>query len=89
VTVDAAPWARVSIRPVAGGTAPAGDFVTPLSIQLAPGDYDLLLENGGVTPSHTHRVKVAANQPNAVRVTMPGFEAAKVVQVLRAGEAGR
>jgi hypothetical protein len=90
VTVDAAPWARVAIAPLGGGTAaPAGELVTPLSLQLAPGEYDVTLENGGVTQPMKQRVRVAANQPNAFRFTMPEFDPAKVVRDLRAREVSR
>jgi hypothetical protein len=86
VTLDAAPWARVSIAPVGGGTAPPGELVTPLLVQLPPGEYDVTLDNAGLTQALTQRIRVSADQPNAFRFTMPGFAPARVVQDLRATE---
>ena len=83
VRIDAKPWARVTIRPAAGQPPVAADAqVTPFTIALPAGEYDLSLENGGLTRPATEHITVAANQPNEVRVTMPGFDPDRVVSAL-------
>ena len=66
--------------------ATSGELVTPLALELAAGEYDLTMENGGLTPPLTERVRVSAGRPNVFRFTMPGFSPAKVAQELRGGE---
>ena len=83
VTIDAHPWARVAITPV-GSTPPTkvGTLITPVSLDLAPGEYELTLENGGVTRTLSRRIKIAAGAPSAFRFPMPGFTPSEVVDQL-------
>jgi hypothetical protein len=83
VTIDAHPWARVAITPV-GSTPPTkvGTVVTPVSLDLAPGEYELTLENGGVTRTLSRKITVATGAPAAFRFPMPGFTPSAVVDQL-------
>jgi serine/threonine-protein kinase len=83
VAIDAHPWARVAITPL-GSTPPTriGTLVTPVAVDLAPGEYELTLENGGVTRRLTRRITVAQDGPASFRFTMPGFTPAAVVDRL-------
>jgi hypothetical protein len=83
VSIDAHPWARVAITAV--GSTPrsnVGTLVTPVTIDLAPGEYELTLENGGVTQPLTRRVRVAAGARATFNFPMPGFSPEAVVDQL-------
>jgi hypothetical protein len=72
VSIDALPWANVSITSQADGTTVAAQ-PTPLAASLVPGSYRLHFENGGVTPPLDQNVDVTpANR--VFRFTMPGFD---------------
>jgi hypothetical protein len=73
----------VAITPL-GSTPPTriGTLVTPVAVDLAPGEYELTLENGGVTRRLTRRITVAQDGPASFRFTMPGFTPAAVVDRL-------
>jgi len=87
VTVDIRPWARVRIVAAEGVQVPAEPMYTPFTIQLAPGDYSLECDNGGVTKPVTYTLKVAATgKPHFFTRTMPGFNSTKVVDALLARE---
>ncbi|MEO5820004.1 MAG: hypothetical protein ABIT71_05820, partial [Vicinamibacteraceae bacterium] len=77
VTFNTQPWTRVTLTPVAGG-APA-TCETPCQLQLAPGDYQMAFENGGLSQPLAERLAVPAGQPVDVRRTMPGFDVDRAV----------
>lgn len=75
VTIDAIPWARFKVLPAASGVdVPAGELLTPITLQLPAGDYTLELENGNLTKPRSERITVAADRANTVLITMPGFD---------------
>ena len=85
VTVDIRPWARVRIVPATAGVeVPTEPLYTPFTIDLPPGDYSFECENGGLTKAVTYPLKVATGKPQFLVRTMPGFDAAKVVDALLA-----
>ena len=85
VTVDIRPWARVRIVPATDGVeVPTEPLYTPFTIDLPPGDYSFECENGGLTRAVTYPLTVATGKPQFVIRTMPGFDAAKVVDALLA-----
>ena len=87
VGIDAFPWARVAITPVGSTPAPkVGTLTTPVSVELVPGEYELTLENGGLTTTLSRRIKVAPGTPATFRFPMPGFAAASVVEQLMGSE---
>ena len=77
VSIDVAPWARVTITPVAGGQPVS--CTTPCQLQLAAGDYDVAFENGGLSSNFSDRLSVPAGQPVEMRRTMPGFDVDQAV----------
>ena len=85
VTVDIRPWARVRIVPATDGVeVPKEPLYTPFTIDLPPGDYAFECENGGLTRAVTYPLTVATGKPQFLIRTMPGFDAAKVVDALLA-----
>ena len=63
----------------------SGDAVTcttPCQLQLAPGDYQLAFENGGLSQPYSERLPVSAGQPVSVRRTMPGFDVDRAVAAI-------
>jgi hypothetical protein len=69
VSIDASPWANVTIQQDQLTIAAP----TPFSAALVPGTYTLRLENGGVTQPTTQTIQVTpANR--VFRFTMPGFD---------------
>jgi hypothetical protein len=86
VSIDVRPWARVAVQPVGQTPAPKpGSRVTPLTLDLAPGEYELSFENGGVTQPLTRKIRVGPGTPRALRFSMPGFSASAVVDRLLTG----
>ncbi len=86
VSIDVRPWARVALKPLGDTpTAKAGTHVTPLTIDLAPGEYELSFENGGVTQPLTRKVRVDAAAPASFRFSMPGFAPTEIVDRLLGG----
>jgi hypothetical protein len=88
VTINALPWARVRLAAAPGQTAqvPAlggDDAVTPLLVLLAPGDYDVELENGGLTAPSRERLQVRAGRDNAFAFVMPGYDADAAAEAAR------
>ena len=77
VSIDAAPWARVTITPAAGGAAVS--CTTPCAMQLAAGEYLLAFENGGLSRPLTDRMVVTEGRPLDLRKTMPGFDPDRAV----------
>ena len=50
VSIDVRPWGRVTVKALGDTPAPKpGTHVTPLTLDLAPGEYELAFENGGLT----------------------------------------
>ncbi len=77
VTIVTEPWTTVTLTPAGGGKAET--CTTPCQLPLAPGEYDLAFENGGLTQPYTERFSVPAGQPVEVRRTMPGFDVNRAV----------
>ena len=90
VSIDVRPWARVRVVPanVPEGqtppTVPAEPLYTPFTIDLAPGDYTLEAENGGLNRNTTFQIKVELGKPQYIVRSMPGFNATKTVDALLA-----
>ena len=83
VYVDVRPWARVKIVPAAPDPAvPADALYAPFAVDLPPGTYTLECENGGVTRAATFQVTVGAGPQQFVTRSMPGFNAARIVDGL-------
>jgi hypothetical protein len=81
VSFNALPWARITLRAHAEGTAPpGGDLVTPCVVELPLGTYTVDLENGGLTPPLSREVHVVAGA-NAFVFTMPSFDPARAAQM--------
>jgi hypothetical protein len=53
---------------------PASERTTPFLIWLAPGEYVVELENGGLTPPLKETVRVEAGGANEFVFTMPGYD---------------
>ena len=88
VSINALPWANVRLTAVAGQalavpTLRGDDGVTPLTVLLAPGDYDLELDNGGITPVRRERLQVRAGQANAFAFVMPGYDPEAAAEAAR------
>jgi len=76
--VDALPWANVSIKPITGQIAlPQSTYVTPVHLDLPYGQYEIRFENPEYGSSG--RTVTVGPQPALVRVTMPGFDADRVI----------
>jgi serine/threonine-protein kinase len=92
VQIDIRPWARVRVvpaPPAEGQTAPqvpADAIYAPFTLDLAPGDYVLECENGGLNRAATFQLKVegAEGRPQFFTRTMPGFNPTKIVDSLLA-----
>jgi hypothetical protein len=83
VLIDAQPWARVVIDGAGTHLEPG---TTPFSIPLAPGVYDLQLENGGLTPPRQETIQVAPGNQE-FRFVMPGYDPARAAEQLLGGAA--
>ncbi len=70
----------MTLTPAAGGDAVT--CTTPCQLQLAPGDYQLAFENGGLSQPYSERLPVPAGQPVNVRRTMPGFDVDRAVAAI-------
>jgi hypothetical protein len=83
VALDALPWARFTIRPVDdGSTQAAVQGITPARIRLLPGEYQVDLENGGLTSAlRGQRLSVGAT-PVQKAFLMPGFDADRAASQL-------
>jgi len=80
VLIDALPWATVTIEANGSTTAPQQ---TPFTAALMPGTYQVHFENPDLSPPSTLNQVMTAPAPNsALRVTMPGFNAAQAVDLL-------
>jgi tetratricopeptide (TPR) repeat protein/predicted Ser/Thr protein kinase len=77
VRIVVAPFARVTLTPVAGGEPLTCD--TPCQLDVAPGDYELIARHQDLPRSLTERLSVPAGQPLEVRRTMPGFDVDRAV----------
>lgn len=83
VSIDAAPWANVTITNQQGGATIAAQ-ATPFSASLVPGAYTLRLDNGGVTPAMNQTITVTPAD-TVFRFTMPGFDpSSKAAELSRA-----
>jgi hypothetical protein len=58
VVIDAHPWARVTISSAGAGVVPQFQQLTPVTIRLPEGRYQLRLDNGGLTPERTEIIDV-------------------------------
>jgi serine/threonine-protein kinase len=78
VRLNALPWAHVQITaadPKAAAPAiPDGERTTPCRLALADGDYEVTLENGGLTPNLVRRIEVRAGAANEFSFNMPGYD---------------
>jgi hypothetical protein len=83
VLIDAQPWARVTIDGE-GTHLVAG--ATPVSVPLAPGAYQLQLENGGLTGPRNEAITVAPGNQE-FRFVMPGFNPDQAVDTLLGAQA--
>lgn len=77
VSIDASPWARVTVTPVDGGDPIT--CVTPCSLQLPDGDYTVALENSALSEPLQDRISVAAGRAVVLRRTLPGFDVDEAV----------
>jgi eukaryotic-like serine/threonine-protein kinase len=77
VKIDTEPWTNVTLTPTGGGKAET--CTTPCQLQLAPGEYEVAFENGGITQPHTERLAVPAGQPVDLHRAMPGFDVDRAV----------
>jgi serine/threonine-protein kinase len=80
VKFDTEPWTHVTLTPAAGGDS--ASCTTPCQLQLAPGDYQMAFENGGLSQPHNEPLTVPAGQPVDVRRTMPGFDVDRAVTAI-------
>jgi serine/threonine protein kinase len=84
VALNAFPWGEVtSIRNVATGSAvPLKEPVTPLTLDLAPGTYEITMSNPSFAAPITRKVEVKAGEEQPVNIqfadpataTLPRFE---------------
>jgi hypothetical protein len=80
VLVDALPWANVTI--VGNGIA-ARPQQTPFTAALMPGNYEVRFDNPNLSPPSTlNQTLTVPAAGNTIRVTMPGFDAARAVDTL-------
>ena len=80
VNIDTEPWTRVTLTPAAGGNPET--CTTPCQLQLAPGEYQLAFENGGLSQPYSERLSIPAGQPVDVRRKMPGFDVDRAVAAI-------
>ena len=82
VSIDAVPWARFTITPVARDSKqPTVTGETPAVVQLLPGQYRVKLENGELTGPLNETLTVGTT-PSSSKFQMPGFAADRVVNTL-------
>ena len=60
----------------------AAPLETPFTVNLAPGDYVLVAENGGLTGPLGISVTLREGEPLVVTEPMPGFNANRIVDLL-------
>jgi serine/threonine-protein kinase len=81
VSLNALPWARVKLRPVRPSvTLPElteEQLTTPCVLRLPEAEYEVELENGGITPVLRERIEVRTAGPNEFVFPMPDFEPAQ------------
>lgn len=77
VLVDAAPWANVTITGDASNTPVQP---TPFTAALLPGTYQLRFENPSLGAQSVVQQTLTVPGPPAIRVNMPGFDAAQTVE---------
>ncbi len=83
VAIDAVPWARATIQPVASNVkVDAGERITPFRIELPAGDYIVRLTNETQKTPFEQRIRVVAGQDNRVTVTMPSYDPEKVLSTI-------
>lgn len=81
ITIDAQPWANVTVRSV-DGLIPEMTQATPAALRLPEGQYDLSLENDGLTSPLTTRISVSNTGNRVFRYDMPGFNAGQLLDDL-------
>jgi serine/threonine-protein kinase len=79
VSIDLLPWANVTMT---GASAPSAALTTPFTIELLPGKYQIVAENGGLTSQKVFDLEVRPGIPQTVRELMPGFRPDDVVNRL-------
>jgi serine/threonine-protein kinase len=84
VRLNALPWARIKVRALDANhstvaSVPDG-LATPCLVELAPGQYAIDLENGGLTPPLRREIEVKASGDNTFVFTMPPFDPARAAE---------
>jgi serine/threonine protein kinase/outer membrane protein assembly factor BamD (BamD/ComL family) len=78
VTVNAVPWANVKIVPsnekVKMPDIEKDETTTPCNFSLPEGEYTIELDNGGITPPLTQKIKVEAGKTNSFFFQMPTYD---------------
>jgi serine/threonine protein kinase len=77
VTINALPWANVRFLPRPDAPTPSlrdDERTTPVRVLLSEGDYDIELENEGLTAPRREHVEVRAGQATAFVFVMPGYD---------------
>lgn len=81
VTIDAQPWANVTVSSAVPGFVPIKE-TTPLVVNLPEGQFQIRLENGGLTAERSETVVVSAGGERRFTYVMPGFQPADLVDRL-------
>jgi uncharacterized protein with von Willebrand factor type A (vWA) domain len=82
ISIDAQPWARVTIR-AQNPQIPEMTQTTPAAVRLPEGTYDLTFENGGLTGARSERIQVTSTGQRVFRYDMPNFNPAQIVNDLK------
>lgn len=78
VSINALPWARVTVRSQDSRTTHAEQTSTPCAFLLQPGKYRLALSNDGITAPLEETIVIYAGKPASFVFTMPGYSPAKI-----------
>jgi hypothetical protein len=78
VSLNALPWARVTLRSQDSGKTQAEQNSTPCTFLLQPGKYQLKLTNDGITPPLEKTIVVYPGKPASFVFTMPGYSPEKI-----------
>lgn len=81
VVIDAQPWARVTVRS-RDGSVPDVTGTTPAAFRLPEGEYDLALENDGLTAPLERQIRVSSTGDRYFRFDMPGFDPGQLIDDL-------
>jgi serine/threonine protein kinase len=84
VKINALPWARVKITPVSSeikiDPVSADQAATPCLFVLPAGEYNLELENGGLTQPLLQKVQVRDGIENTFEFIMPAYDPNQVME---------